>query len=107
MRGDVAVPEDQATRTFEVRVGDVPLTAYRGQRLIELCDSQITPLQFGCRAGACGTCLLRVVEGMSNLTPLTENEEILLPALTDDPAARLGCQLQLLGPIRVEPTPPF
>jgi ferredoxin len=99
--------QERATRSVEVSVGGVLLHASEGQRLIELCDAHVTSLQFGCRAGACGTCLVRVVEGMSNLSAPTENEEILLPALTDDPAGRLGCQLQVLGPVCLVPTPPY
>jgi ferredoxin len=106
MSDAVARPE-AAARSIEVRIGDVVLHAPEGQRLIELCDAHVTPLQFGCRAGACGTCLLRVLEGMSNLSSMTENEEILLPALTEDPAGRLGCQLQVFGPVRLIPMPPY
>lgn len=107
MTGAATASPEQAVDVVEVRIGEVSLRARQGQRLIELCDAHVTPLQFGCRAGACGTCLLRVAEGMSNLSAVTENEEILLPALTDDPSARLGCQLEVLGPVRVVPMPPF
>jgi 2Fe-2S ferredoxin len=101
----VATQQQPATGSVEVSVGDVSFTAREGQRLIELCDLHLTPLHFGCRAGACGTCLVRVVEGMENLSAVTTNEEILLPALTDDPAARLACQLLVLGPVCLVPMP--
>lgn len=101
------VQQDPASRPIEVQVGEVLLLADTGQRLIELCDANITPLQFGCRAGSCGTCLVRVVEGMANVSDITDNEKILLPELSDDPTARLGCQLRLFGPVRLIPVPPF
>lgn len=101
------MPQDPPTRRFQVRIGDVSLTGHEGQRLIELCDAHVTPLPFGCRAGSCGTCMVRVIEGMGNLSGVTDNESILLPELTDDPSARLGCQLRILGPVRLIPAEPF
>jgi ferredoxin len=92
-----------ATRLFEVRIGDATLRARAGQRLIELCDAHITPLNFGCRAGSCGACLIRVDAGMENLSGVTDVEEILLPELTDDPNARLACQVSLAGPVTLVP----
>lgn len=107
MSNALTARQEPATRSIEVKIGDVLVHAHEGQRLIELCDAHVTPLQFSCRAGACGTCLLRVVDGMSNLSAMTENEAILLPALTEDPTARLGCQLQVFGPVRLVPMPPY
>jgi 2Fe-2S ferredoxin len=107
MTGARTAQQDPATRRVEVVIGNVSLLAPEGQALIELCDSHLTPLQFGCRAGACGTCLVQVVEGMHNLSDLTDNEKILLPALTDDPSARLACQLRVLGRVCVVPVAPF
>ncbi len=102
---EAASPErtTELTADVAVRIGDVRLTARQGQRLIELCDTHITPLHFCCRAGSCGTCLMRVLEGADNLSPITDNEEILLPELTEDPEARLACQVRILGPIHVVP----
>ncbi len=94
---------EMATRLFEVRIGDATLRAREGQRLIELCDAHVTPLNFGCRAGSCGTCLIRVDAGMENLSEVTDVEEILLPELTDDPKARLACQVRLTGPVTLVP----
>ena len=88
---------------FAVDIGGVTVYAQDGESLIELCDSNVVPLRFSCRAGSCGTCMIRVVEGMENLSEMTGNEFVLLPELTDDPDARLACQVSLHGPIKVEP----
>lgn len=88
---------------FVVDIGGVEVEAHHGQSLIELCDSNIVPLRFSCRAGSCGTCMIRVLEGMENLSEKSGNEVVLLPELTEDPAARLACQVSLHGPIKVEP----
>jgi ferredoxin len=45
--------------------------------------------------GLCGTCTMRIVEGMGNLTPKTEAEERLLAGMPED--ARLSCQCEVLG----------
>lgn len=88
---------------FVVEIGGVELDARDGQSLIDLCDSNIVPLRFRCRAGSCGTCMIRVLQGMENLSEKTGNELVLLPELTDNPAARLACQVSLHGPIKMEP----
>lgn len=88
---------------FEVDIGGVTVEAYHGQSLIDLCDSNVVPLRFSCRAGSCGTCMIRVTEGMENLSEKTGNEIVLLPELTDDPEARLACQVSLHGPIKADP----
>jgi ferredoxin len=87
----------------KVTIGGVPVMARIGQSLIELCDAHVTPLQFCCRAGSCGTCLVLVREGMENLSEVTGNENILLPELTADRTARLACQIRVLGPVSLAP----
>lgn len=95
--------QELAIREVEVRIGDVALLAETGQSLIDLCDWNVTPLQFCCRAGSCGTCLVRIIEGARNLSDLTDNELIILPELTDDPTARLACQVRVFGPVSLMP----
>jgi ferredoxin len=46
---------------------------------------------FGCNSGMCGVCKCKVLKGMENLTPLTENEE--LHSLEKD--ERLLCQCKI------------
>lgn len=95
--------QELAAREVEVRIGDVALLAEAGQALIDLCDWNVTPLQFCCRAGSCGTCLIRIIDGACNLSELTDNELIILPELTDDPSARLACQVRVFGPVCLAP----
>lgn len=91
----------------DVKIGDLRYRPALGQRLIDFCDGAVTPLQFGCRAGSCGLCLVRVTSGMANLSAVTDNERILLPELSSDPQARLACQLTLHGPVALERIPAF
>jgi 2Fe-2S ferredoxin len=72
------------------------------QSLAEICDEYSTSLLFGCREASCGTCLMQVVSGMENLSPITADEQELLDVLApDNPHARLGCQCVVLGDISI------
>jgi len=77
-----------------------------GAHLLDVCEEHDAPVPFDCRGGACGTCLVQVVTGSSNLSPITDNEEIMLEELGLDSRSgelRLACQLQVLGPVRLRP----
>ena len=53
-------------------------------------------LPFGCRAGTCGTCVLRVVSGHESLEDPGFVEADTLAEIGEDGAlARLGCQLMV------------
>ncbi len=49
--------------------------------------------------GICGTCTVKVVEGMENLTPKTVRERFHLKNRPED--VRLACQCQVLGDVCV------
>ncbi len=84
------------------------ITTASGRKFTDICDDFDTPIFFGCRAGSCATCLIEVTQGIENLSPHTNEEEVLLSILADgNPKARLACQCKVLGPIVVkvlEPT---
>ena len=48
---------------------------------------------FGCQDGRCGSCRVEVVEGMENLSELTQNE--LDIGMTKDEPYRLMCQCKI------------
>ena len=80
----------------------------QGTSLTDICDEHSTGVLLGCRDAACGTCLIEVLEGVEDLSPITEEEEILLSALAEDvPNARLACQCEVRGhgPISVQALP--
>jgi len=81
-----------------------PIPARSGESLLDLDNRVGVDLDFGCRGGNCGTCIIRVISGLEYLPPRSPFEESLIPDLVDLPPdnLRLACQLRLFGPVHVE-----
>ena len=76
--------------------------AEASQPLTKICDEHPASILFGCRSVACGTCLIEVMSGMDNLSPIKDEERILLDILVpDNPNLRLACQCVVQGDIRI------
>lgn len=76
---------------------DVTITVPAGTRVIEISDKLNSGIIYGCREGDCGTCLMKVVEGMENLSEPSALETRVLKEHFVGPDARLACQAQVLG----------
>jgi ferredoxin len=61
-----------------------------GSPITEACEQAGVP--FACTEGVCGTCVVEVVEGMSNLTDFNEAEADFLGELDKE---RLACQCKI------------
>ncbi|HHH29644.1 MAG TPA: (2Fe-2S)-binding protein [Polyangiaceae bacterium] len=76
----------------------VSVRARPGDAIRDLCDDARAPVPFSCRSGRCGTCYVEVVEGAELLSPVDEDERLVLDTLranaTDMPRPRhrLACQ---------------
>ncbi|MER2601832.1 MAG: 2Fe-2S iron-sulfur cluster binding domain-containing protein, partial [Candidatus Competibacter phosphatis] len=46
----------------------VTITVPAGTRVIEISDKLNSGIVYGCREGDCGTCLMKVTQGMENLS---------------------------------------
>ncbi|MBN1169490.1 2Fe-2S iron-sulfur cluster binding domain-containing protein [Candidatus Micrarchaeota archaeon] len=58
---------------------------------------------FACKTGSCGSCKVRVVEGMENLEPPNEAEKIGLETFGTDSKERLLCQCKIKkGKVTIE-----
>lgn len=69
-----------------------PVTARTGESLLDLTDRLGVPLGQSCTGlGICGSCALRIVEGMEHLTPLAPMERK-NRALNREGGWRLACQ---------------
>jgi ferredoxin len=70
--------------------------------LLDLCERVGIPMESACGGfAACNSCRIDVLEGPENLSPIVEEETPFL----DAPNQRLGCQSQVLGPVRIRLSP--
>jgi len=68
-----------------------------GAEMWDACEN--LGVKFSCRNGLCGTCMIDIVEGEENLSPLTEAEKI----LKRDRQNRLACQCQIeKGKVKID-----
>ena len=82
---------------------NVTVTVPAGTRVIEISDKLNSGIVYGCREGDCGTCLMKVVAGMENLTEPSVLETRILKEHFAGRDMRLACQAQVLGDVTVRP----
>lgn len=70
--------------------------------VLETLDGKCSIL-YACKSATCGSCMVKVTEGMDNLEAPNENEKIGLQAFANEPNHRLMCQCKIKkGEITVE-----
>ncbi|KAB8033332.1 2Fe-2S iron-sulfur cluster-binding protein [Fluviispira multicolorata] len=74
----------------------------KGAAIIDVCETEETSILFGCRDGACGACMIRVLENPENLSPMEEHERDFLETMAAREDERLACQCKVLGNVTVE-----
>lgn len=70
--------------------------------LIDMCEDQDTSILFGCRDGACGACMIRVLDGADNLSPMEDHERDFLETMAAEANERLACQCKVRGDVKIE-----
>lgn len=85
----------KARVTFE-KIG-ITLTVPAGTRLIEISEQVGAGITYGCREGECGSCMMRIVSGMENMSERSVLEERILQENMAGRDNRLACQAQVLG----------
>ena len=74
------------------------ITVNDGDSIIFACEQLGIP--FGCKDGSCGTCLVKVISGMENLSPKAPAEQAEIPLAADQ---RLACQCKLMkGTVKIK-----
>lgn len=69
-----------------------------GTALVDVCDENPeAEVPFSCRSASCGTCRVRVKEGMALLAKPKDDELDVLEVFGDGKDVRLCCQIQLTG----------
>lgn len=66
--------------------------------LIKVCYDEDTPVNFGCRIGMCGTCIIKITEGIENVSEKNEDEEF----FSNESNERLACQCLIKGDVEIE-----
>lgn len=60
------------------------------------------PIKFGCRNGECGTCAIKILQGMENVSKISNRERELLQKKGLCSKYRLACQNAVNGFISIE-----
>lgn len=81
---------------------NVTIECPAGTKMVELAEKHGVSLNFSCKEGVCLTCLINVLEGMSNLNEQTENEKSTLEAFGAQKNQRLACQVIVNGDCKIE-----
>ncbi|HOB62989.1 MAG TPA: 2Fe-2S iron-sulfur cluster-binding protein [Candidatus Competibacteraceae bacterium] len=82
---------------------NLTVTVPAGSRVIEISEKVNSGIVYGCREGDCGTCLMKVTEGMDNLSEPSALELRILKEHFAGKDMRLACQAQVLGDATVRP----
>ena len=83
----------KVTITTDNKTFDVP----ENYALIDMCEDYDTSILFGCRDGACGACMVKVLKGAENLNQMKDDERDFLETMGAAPNERLACQCRVKG----------
>lgn len=81
---------------------DLLVEAPASTPLADIADASGADLTFGCRAGSCGTCRVRIVRGLENCSPMTTEERDFLAGLSAPGDQRLACQVSVRGDVDLD-----
>ena len=81
---------------------DLLVEAPEGMSLQTIADAAGADITFGCRTGSCGTCRVRVAEGLEHCSDPGPEERDFLRGLDAPPDQRLACQVCVQGDVAIE-----
>ncbi|MBP6218494.1 MAG: (2Fe-2S)-binding protein [Oligoflexales bacterium] len=85
-----------------IKTDNLTLDVPEGKALIDVCEDVDTSILFGCRDGACGACMIRVLKGSENLSKMQESERDFLETMAAEKNERLACQCKVHGDAEIE-----
>ncbi len=103
-RGDDAQPSN-AKPCLTIAPEGTMLTVDKNRTLLELCEAHNLPLEAGCRLGLCGADPVCVLNGMENLSKVSDEERKTLERLGLAPNTRLACMARVRGDVEVALSP--
>jgi ferredoxin len=77
---------------------DLTVLVPEGGALVDTCDDHTAPIPFSCKSASCGSCLIAILEGASELLPAAKDELDVLDLFFEPQAThphRLACQAQM------------
>jgi ferredoxin len=81
---------------------DLLVEAPEGTSLQAIADAAGADITFGCRTGSCGTCRVRIAEGLHHCSEPGSEERDFLKGLDAPPDQRLACQVIVQGDVAVD-----
>jgi ferredoxin len=88
--------------TLTIKTDKKNIDVEAGAAIIDVCENHDTSILFGCRDGACGACMVRVVENPQHLSSMEEHERDFLETMAARDDERLACQCKVLGDVTIE-----
>lgn len=88
--------------TLTVKTDKKNIIVEYGSSIIDVCETEETSILFGCRDGACGACMIRVVDHPENLSQMEDHEKDFLETMAAREDERLACQCKVLGDVTIE-----
>ena len=85
-----------------IKTDDKTIDVSEGVPLIDMCEDHDTSILFGCRDGACGACMVRVLKGAENISKMEDSERDFLETMAAEDNERLACQCKVHGDIEIE-----
>ena len=81
---------------------DLLVEAPVGTPLQRIADAAGADITFGCRNGSCGTCRVRVTEGLEHCSETGPEERDYLQSLSAPADQRLACQVCVQGDVAID-----
>ncbi len=91
-----------STATVHFLLEDLLVQAPVGTSLQAIADASGADITFGCRNGSCGTCRIRVTQGLENCSEMDTEERDFLKGLCVSDDERLACRVKVNGDIEVD-----
>ena len=85
-----------------ITTDDMTVDVAEGYCLIDMSEEHDTSILFGCRDGACGACMVKVLKGKENISPAGEDEKDFLETMAAEEDERLACQCKVYGDVELE-----
>jgi len=83
--------------------GEQKVEVKEGTDLKKIIHENGWSIPLACEDGVCGVCLIKVLEGAENLTPVTDKEKMTLGAMgLNTGEFRLSCQCRVNGDVVID-----